>query len=126
MGSPVDDQRKAWRRTFGNAIRTARIDRAMTQAELGRALGLTRASIANIEAGRQEVHASRAAHLVALLGVEVPGWSMPADHWREAVDHQRGLLRDLHRRLQLVRDAVDAATAPPLLPAESPEAGDHA
>lgn len=41
-------------RAFGDLVRQARKDR-FTQTELGRRVGLSRASIANIETGRQRV-----------------------------------------------------------------------
>ncbi len=58
--SPHDDavpvphgDREDFYRHFGRAVRRARLDRNLTQADLGRPLDLSRASIANIEAGRQ-------------------------------------------------------------------------
>jgi transcriptional regulator with XRE-family HTH domain len=38
---------------FGRLVRATRLDAGLTQAQLGEAVGLTRTSIANIEAGRQ-------------------------------------------------------------------------
>jgi transcriptional regulator with XRE-family HTH domain len=40
---------------FGRIIRVARTRASLSQADLGRAVGLSRASVANIEAGRQHV-----------------------------------------------------------------------
>ncbi|WP_216213063.1 helix-turn-helix domain-containing protein [Amycolatopsis aidingensis] len=40
---------------IGDRIRAARTQHRLTQAHLGKRLGLTRSSIANIEAGRQRV-----------------------------------------------------------------------
>lgn len=40
---------------FGEAVRAARLSREMTQQELSDLLGVSRASIANIEVGRQRV-----------------------------------------------------------------------
>ena len=40
---------------FGHRVRAAREEAQLTQEDLGKLLGLTRSSIANIEAGRQRV-----------------------------------------------------------------------
>lgn len=40
---------------FGEAVRAARLSREMTQQELANRLSVSRASIANIEVGRQRV-----------------------------------------------------------------------
>jgi DNA-binding XRE family transcriptional regulator len=57
-------------RRFGRAIRRARLDQNLTQADLGRPLDLSRASIANIEAGRQ--HCSLHAAVVLADTLDVP------------------------------------------------------
>lgn len=51
---------------LGSRIRLRRRDAGLTQTELGEAAHLTRASVANIEAGRQKVLIH---HLVALADV---------------------------------------------------------
>lgn len=51
MDDPLD---AALRVIFGHRLRNFREDRGMTQEELAEAVGLSRASIANMEAGRQD------------------------------------------------------------------------
>lgn len=55
-------------------MRAARQGCGFDQDDLGNLLGLSRSSIANIEAGRQRVSADIAARLIAELGMKVPGW----------------------------------------------------
>lgn len=43
----------SYRREYGRRLAAARVDAGLTQAELGAQIGLTRASVCNIEAGRQ-------------------------------------------------------------------------
>lgn len=113
MRATTDEGRKAWLRQFGRLVADGRRQHRMTQHELGRALGLTRSSVANVEAGRQELPASRAAAVVALLGVEVPGWATDSDHWRDHAAQQARVIRDLADRLQAIRAAVEPVTATP-------------
>lgn len=56
---------------IGRRTRLARIDKEMTQTELGQAVGLARSSIANIEAGRQHAPAHVVLLIAHSLGVEV-------------------------------------------------------
>lgn len=57
-------------RQFGRAVRSARVEQHLTQADLGRPLDLSRASIANIEAGRQ--HCSLHAAVILADTLDVP------------------------------------------------------
>lgn len=52
-------------------LRAARIDRGLTQAEVGRALGLHRPTISEIEAGRRSVTSEELYDLATLLAVPV-------------------------------------------------------
>ncbi len=52
-------------------LRAARIDRGLTQAEVGRALGLHRPTISEIEAGRRSVTSEELCELARLLSVPV-------------------------------------------------------
>jgi transcriptional regulator with XRE-family HTH domain len=54
--------------TFGARVKRKREALAWSQDELGDMVGLTRSSIANIEAGRQDTPLSQAAVLAAALG----------------------------------------------------------
>lgn len=62
-----------YRTRYGQRFRAARLNADMTQEELGDALGLTRASVSNIEYGRQGVYAEDVVRAAVILGVE-PGW----------------------------------------------------
>lgn len=53
---------------FGEAVRAARFSREMTQQELADKLGYSRASIANIELGRQRVLLSDVFDFAKALG----------------------------------------------------------
>jgi transcriptional regulator with XRE-family HTH domain len=62
--------REGFYRHFGRAVRRARLDQNLTQADLGRPLDLSRASVANIEAGRQ--HCALHAAVVLADTLDVP------------------------------------------------------
>jgi transcriptional regulator with XRE-family HTH domain len=55
MGGHVQGDDTATLATLGQRIRALRVELRLRQDELGTAVGLTRSSIANIEAGRQRV-----------------------------------------------------------------------
>lgn len=56
---------------FGPRIKAARQSRGLTQAELATIAGLTRSSIANLEAGRQEIPVRTLAAIAGALGETV-------------------------------------------------------
>lgn len=64
---------------YGSRVREARKAVGITQDELARVLGLTRASVANIEAGRQKQLADQVITTANQLGVDprwlLTGWS---------------------------------------------------
>ncbi|MGW4521344.1 helix-turn-helix domain-containing protein [Amycolatopsis sp. NPDC004378] len=55
----------------GNKIKEARIRQKITQTDLAIALGLTRSSIANIEAGRQRVQLHGLVQMAIVLNLHV-------------------------------------------------------
>ena len=57
-------------RRFGELVRSYRHRLSLSQVELGTAIGLTRASIANIEKGRQRIPLHHLFRLAAALKVE--------------------------------------------------------
>lgn len=61
---------------FGRRVRTVRSDAGMTQAELAAEIGLSRASVANLEAGRQRVPFHVLYGIARVLAVE-PAQLMP-------------------------------------------------
>lgn len=62
-----------YRTRYGERFRAARMNAEMTQTELAHMLGLSRSSVANIEAGRQGVYAEDVVRAAVVLGVD-PGW----------------------------------------------------
>ena len=56
---------------IGKRVKLAREQVGMTQMELSKNLGLTRVSVANIEAGRQRFAVDTLYKLAACLGIEV-------------------------------------------------------
>jgi transcriptional regulator with XRE-family HTH domain len=86
---------------IGARIRAARTGREMTQADLAERIGLTRSSIANIEAGRQ----SPGAGLLVLVSEALD--TSVAALCGQAVDRSLGVaISGLQRRLASVVDAV--------------------
>ncbi len=63
------DNEAEFLRAFGARVREGRMKVGLTQTELGKKLGLTRSSIANIEAGRQATAAYTLVRIVRLLGL---------------------------------------------------------
>lgn len=61
----------AFHQAFGDAVRVARDRKGMTQDGLAKAVGLTRTSITNIEAGRQRPLLYKAYDLARALSVEL-------------------------------------------------------
>ena len=59
--------------TYGSRLRQCRETSGLTQAQLANHLGLTRSSIANIEADRQRPLVDDAARAAQVLGVD-PAW----------------------------------------------------
>jgi DNA-binding XRE family transcriptional regulator len=58
-------------RQFGQKVREHRMRLDLNQADVAHAIGLTRASIANIETGRQRIPLHHAYALADALGVDV-------------------------------------------------------
>ena len=56
---------------LGEEIRSARDRAGVTQAELGRIVGLSRPSVANLEAGRQDITVSRLVLVARALDLEL-------------------------------------------------------
>lgn len=65
---PDDQSVAAYYREMGGLIKQRREAVRMTQMALGQSLKLTRASVSNIEAGRQRVQAHVVAHIALVLG----------------------------------------------------------
>lgn len=56
---------------LGRRVRAARLRKEMSQTDLGRAIGLSKSSLANIEAGRQDIPATRLVVLANTLDTTV-------------------------------------------------------
>lgn len=73
-----DDEIRAFYSQVGRRVQRLREDRRLTQEHLAARLQLTRASIANLEAGRQRISAYHLVTLAATLGVTI-GDLVPVD-----------------------------------------------
>lgn len=66
---------------IGARLARARIDRGLTQEQVARAIGMTRSSVANIEAGCQDVTLSRLLGFVRVTGANPSLLILPSDLW---------------------------------------------
>jgi DNA-binding XRE family transcriptional regulator len=89
----------AWWRSLGAIVRESRREHGITQGAMAETLGLSRSSIANMEAGRQHPNAFTVARLVAILDLQIPGY-MPAP---EVVGRLLHELAAANHRLSKVR-----------------------
>ena len=74
---------------IGLKIRSARSDRDWKQEDLAKAVGLTRSSVANIEAGRQKTLVHSLIRIAESLGVTVEALLPDADRLRQLADSLR-------------------------------------
>jgi len=81
---------------FGRRLRAARGEADISQAHLGRAVGLSRASIANIEAGRQHVALDQLFDFARALGIETTAL-LPSSTLDTPVTRVPGLDREVAR-----------------------------
>lgn len=63
---------------LGRRIREARSAKGLTQAQLGQAVGLSRASVANIERGYQQISLHHLSQAAEVLGISVQTLLPPA------------------------------------------------
>jgi transcriptional regulator with XRE-family HTH domain len=75
---------------FGGLVRQHRVRLGLNQAEIGRAMGLSRASVANIETGRQRIPMHHLYKLARVLKVDVPAL-LPAAGERSPTTIDRGI-----------------------------------
>lgn len=103
---------EAWWVSFGASIRAARRERGLRQEDLAKLLGVARASVANIEVGRQHTSAYIATRLVAELDLLIPGWQVDAAHTilsKQLIQARRALmdvLGHLHSAQESTRDGL--------------------
>jgi transcriptional regulator with XRE-family HTH domain len=67
----VNEPARTLQRRVGERVRELRADRGLTQLRLAERSGISRPSIANVEAGRQNVSLRQLCALASALGVEV-------------------------------------------------------
>jgi transcriptional regulator with XRE-family HTH domain len=107
---------------LGQKIQKIREDRKMTQAQLGLLLDppSTRASIANIENGKQRVLAHTLSQLARSLKVEVVEL-IPVSIDRDKIPSATEVERELRRKLNLAGSTLKKLTA-----LTNEHSGDHA
>ena len=88
---------------FGRRVRAAREHKGLTQQALADALGLTRSSVANIEAGRQRALLHMTAAISGATGVPASEL-LPGD---AALTAPPSLHRDLNKLSETNRQAVE-------------------
>ena len=69
MSDDLDKRVGRFYKQIGQGIRDARVEAHLTQSQLGDAVGLTRTSITNLEAGRQHIPLHVVARIAAVLKV---------------------------------------------------------
>lgn len=90
---------------FGARVKEAREKATFSQTELARRLGLTRSSVANIEAGRQHPTVERAAMIAQVTRCD-PGWLLAGTAAAEPpVDAAQRIVREM-RALASEKPAV--------------------
>lgn len=80
---------------FGQRLAEAREACGLTQSELGRRVKLSRASIANIEAGRQRVLLHQLGEFALALNLKSSAELLPADLGGRALGNSVGPMKDL-------------------------------
>lgn len=65
----ADMDRDQFHTELGGLIKRLRLNRGLSQENLGKAVGLTRTSVVNIEAGRQGIYAHTMVELLDVLGL---------------------------------------------------------
>lgn len=102
----------------GAAIQAARLAAGLTQQQLADIAGLTRSSLANIEAGRQRTPSTKLATIAATLGTTtsqllgenaVRESRIPTSLAAEIAGHQREVTRLLNGIAEAVADLVTAS-----------------
>jgi len=83
-GLRADPDIRRYYEALGQGVRAARAAARVTQEELGGALGLSRTSIANLEAGRQRVPVHLLAQAARRLGVDLTALVPPVDDQQDA------------------------------------------
>jgi transcriptional regulator with XRE-family HTH domain len=95
---------------YGQRVQYGRTCAELTQAQLGKKLGLGRASIANIEAGRQAQSAEQVVETAAVLKVH-PAWLLIGDEDKRPAPPaiSRVWLASVAEGLRASADRIEAA-----------------
>ncbi|MCK0197405.1 helix-turn-helix transcriptional regulator [Ancylobacter crimeensis] len=97
---------------FGEAVALRRDHLGMTQAQLAARVGLSRASIANIEGGRQNVLLHHACSIAAALGLSDVGDLLPVQAEASLEDQALTLSEPVSRNAQAqINSMIAKATA---------------
>lgn len=117
---------------FGQRVRTLRQATGIQQQDLAVAAGLTRASIANIEAGRQNTTVTALLAIAAALGTtvgallgETPGPDVPLSLLARVADQQRRITTALTEAAEVMhgmaKDADEMRARVEALTSKGPE-----
>ena len=96
-------------RAFGRRLRELRKKKDLPQEELATLSGLTRASIANIESGRQRVHLHQLLKFADALGIDLGTLVSRMSDYAKAED--TGLQSSMHDYLKRVQGVAVGARA---------------
>jgi len=99
----------AFYKEVGRRIRKERMERGLTQEELGAAVSLTRTSITNIERGRQKVTLQTFANIVGALGL-APTALLPENGADSDATLDRATKKLPEKEREWVREGVRSAT----------------
>jgi DNA-binding XRE family transcriptional regulator len=75
----ADDDQANLLRAVGKRVREARDAAGLSQAQLAKRIGVTRPSVANLEAGRQDMNITRIAGILVALGLDLGSLIQPGD-----------------------------------------------
>jgi DNA-binding XRE family transcriptional regulator len=75
----ADDDQANLLRAVGKRVREARDAAGLSQAQLAKRIGVTRPSVANLEAGRQDMNITRIAGILVALGLDLGSLIKPGD-----------------------------------------------
>lgn len=110
----------AYSREYGSRLRAARVMAGLTQDEAATKLGLTRSSVANIEAGRQNATAEQVIQTAQALGCD-PRWLLTGwepGHAFQGAAVARNALTSHVRSLRELADRLEHAL-PGFAPADT-------
>lgn len=102
----TEDEADVFYATVGRRIAALRTDCGLTQADVAMAAGLTRSSIANLEAGRQRVPVHVLVTVANLFDVRLADLLDGADSLAGASPMTLGVIRDQAREIARLRGVL--------------------